>query len=137
MLDDALYQAYRATDYRVHAPSPFTLRIGARSVDCDALLSARGTDGAAFLTAWNPFSQPVPDAENRAAQARLAADLDMVCTTIFPGEGKGEIGDWPPEPSLFALGITEADATRLARAYRQNAYVWIARGQPARLVICV
>lgn len=136
-MDDALYQAYRATDYRVHAPSPFTLRIGAQSADCDALLATHGLTSAAFLTAWNPFSQPLPDAENRAAQARLAADLDMVSTAIFPGEGKGEIGDWPPEPSLFALGITDTDATRLAQAYRQNAYLWIAQGQPARLVICV
>lgn len=137
MLDDALYQAYRATNYRVDAPSPFTLRVGAQSAECDALLAAHGVTSAAFLTAWNPFSQPLTDAENRAAQARLAADLDMVSTAIFPSEGKGEVGDWPPEPSLFALGITETDGTRLAQVYQQNAYLWIAQGQPARLVICV
>ncbi len=137
MLDDALHQAYRATDYIVHATSHFTLRIDDPSAACDALLAAYGADGAAFLTAWNPFSQSLPDAVNHAAQARLAADLTPVSTAILTGEGKGRIGNWPPEPSLFAIGITEADATRLAQACRQNAYVWIARGQPARLVICV
>ena len=136
-MEDALHRAYRATDYTVQAPTSFTLHIGETSAACDGLLAAHGAEGAAFLTAWNPFSQPLPDAENRAAQARLAVDLDMVSTAIFPGEGKGEAGDWPPEPSLFALGITEADATRLAQAYRQNAYVWIAQGQSPRLVICV
>jgi hypothetical protein len=137
LLDDTLYQAYRATNYHVHAPSPFTLRIGASNSACDALLAAQGAEGAAFLTAWNPFSQPLPDADNILAQARLAADLDILCTAILPGEGTGEIGDWPPEPSLFAVGISQADATYLARKYRQNAFVWITRGQPAQLVICV
>ncbi len=137
MLDDALYQAYRATDYAVQAPSSFTLHIGETSAACDALLVAHEAEGAAFLTAWNPFSQPMSDADNAAAQARLAADMEFVSTAIFSGEGKGQIGDWPPEPSLFALGITEADATRLAQKYLQNAFVWITRGQPARLVTCV
>lgn len=129
--------AYRATDYTVSGPVPFTLRIDEGSAACDALLAAHGAEGAAFLTAWNPFSQPRPDAENRLAQARLEADLGLVSVAIVPGVGKGWTGDWPPEPSLFAVGITESDATRLAQSHRQNAYVWIARGQPARLVVCV
>jgi hypothetical protein len=136
-LDDALIKAYRATDYNVHAPAPFTLRIDQASAACDAVLASHGAEGAAFLTAWNPFSKQLPLADNTAAQARLAADLDMVSTAILPGDGRGQIGNWPPEPSLFALGIPQADATRLAKAYHQNAYVWITRGQPAQLIVCV
>lgn len=75
--------------------------------------------------------------DNALAQARLAADLEIVSTAIFSGHGKGKTDDWSPEPGLLALGISEAEATQLAKTYRQNAYVRVSRGQPARLVICV
>lgn len=100
-------------------------------------MAAHQVETGAFITAWNPFSQPLPRTENDAAQARLAADLARISAAVLPGEGVGLAGDWPPEPSLLALGLGRAEATAIARDYRQNAYVWITRGQPAELVICV
>ena len=136
LLDEQLVQAYRATDYQVHATEPFALRIGSTSAACDALLDTHGVTTAAYMTAWNPYSKPLPDAANADAQAKLAAELSYVSVSVLSGEGVGETGDWPPEPSLFALGISRESATSLAQKYHQNAFVWIERGNAAELVLC-
>ena len=52
----------------------------------------------------------------------------------FQGEGRADDGDWPPEPSLLVLGISEADAVSLARELEQHAIVSGSRGGEARLV---
>jgi hypothetical protein len=136
-LDEQLLHAYRNTDYRVRAHTPFSLRIGEHSAVCDELMAAHGVQTAAFITAWNPLSQSLNQAENDAAQSRLAADLATLTPVVLQGEGEGLAKDWPPEPSLFALGLSRAEATALAQKNRQNAYVWVTRGRPAELVICV
>lgn len=136
LLDDQLVHAYRATDYRVHATEAFALRIGRTCAACDALLDTHGVTTAAYLTAWNPYSKPLSDAANAGAQAKLAAELTDVSVSVLSGEGVGETGDWPPEPSLFALGISRVSATSLAQKYQQNAFVWIERGNAAELVLC-
>lgn len=136
LLDDQLIQAYRATNYRVHATEPFALRIGRTCAACDALLDTHGVTTAAYLTAWNPYSKAVSDAANAAGQAKLIEELNDVSTAVLSGEGSGETGDWPPEPSLFAMGISREIATILAQKYQQNAFVWIERGKAAELVIC-
>ena len=135
-MDEQLVQAYRATDYRVHATEPFALRIGSTCAACDALLDTHSVTTAAYLTAWNPYSKALSDAANAGAQAKLAAELTDVSVSVLSGEGVGETGDWPPEPSLFALGISRENATCLAQKYQQNAFVWIERGNAAELVLC-
>lgn len=135
-MDDQLIQAYRATSYRVHATEPFALRIGKTCAACDALLDTHGVTTAAYLTAWNPYSKVVSDAANADAQTKLTAELTDVSVSVLSGEGVGDTGDWPPEPSLFALGISREAATSLAQKYHQNAFVWIERGNTAELVLC-
>ena len=135
-MDDDLIHAYRATDYRVYGSPPFKLRVGAASTECDALMLAQGVISAAYLTAWNPHSSLVSEVENIAAQDRLRQELSTAGFAALDGEGVGHTGDWPPEPSLLVLGIPRNEATRLARKYRQNAFLWIARGQATELVLC-
>ncbi|MCV2893721.1 DUF3293 domain-containing protein [Lentibacter sp. XHP0401] len=135
-MDEAIIQAYRATDYQVHAAKPFTLRIGEFCAACDALMDAYKVATAAYLTAWNPFSQPLTDLENARAQEVLGAKLAAESIVVLSGEGVGRIGHWPPEPSLFALGISRDKAVSLAQKYQQNAFVWIERGKVAELVLC-
>lgn len=136
MLDEQLIRAYRATDYRVYATEPFALRIGRTCAACDALLDTHGVTTAAYLTAWNPYSKPLSDVANADAQAKLAAELADVSVSVLSGEGVGETGDWPSEPSLFALGISRESATSLAQKYHQNAFVWVERRNAAELVLC-
>jgi hypothetical protein len=136
-LDERIIQAYRATDYRVHAAEPFTLRIDETCVECDALMEALQAATAAYLTAWNPYSQQRLSAENTRAQEELSAELAVESIAVLAGEGVGRIGAWPPEPSVFALGVSRDKAVSLAQKYQQNAFVWIERGTAAELVLTI
>ncbi|KGM33054.1 hypothetical protein P409_17950 [Inquilinus limosus MP06] len=52
----------------------------------------------------------------------------------MPHTGAGQDGAWPPEQGLLVLGLPVAEFTVLAEEFGQNAIVWFAPGQPARLV---
>jgi hypothetical protein len=134
-MDPDLIAAYRATDYRIDASPPVVARIGDASAPVDALLRAQGVTTAVFITAFNPVSRPTDAAENARAQARLLAVLNAGGHAFLPGLGIGRVGDWPPEPSVLALGVTRAEAEALGRAYRQNAVVWIEAGRAPELLL--
>ena len=53
---------------------------------------------------------------------------------FYHGEGKGDDGAWPAEPSLLILGVGEDEAAALARRFGQAAFVYGDRGAAARLV---
>lgn len=136
LLDAQLIQAYRTTDYMVHATEPFTLRVEETCTECDALMDAHKVATAAYITAWNPYSEQLSAAANASAQENLAAELAVEGIAVLRGEGVGRTGDWPPEPSLFSLGISRSRAVSLAKKYQQNAFIWIERGKAAELVLC-
>jgi len=125
----ALERAYRATTYRA---GPLRLRVGERSAALDAMLAERGADEWAYLTAWNPGSQPCPEAENRAAQGRLLERLAAWPT--LAGESRGDDASWPAEPSVLVLGIGRGEAMALAREFGQAAILAGRRSGAAELV---
>jgi hypothetical protein len=49
----------------------------------------------------------------------------------FTGSGRG---DWPPEPSLLVMGISEAQAREIGAAFDQKAVVVGHCGEPVRRV---
>lgn len=131
-----LQAAYEATTYRV-ATGPrggFAIRVGARSEDADSLLAAAGAESWAFITAANPRSVPLADAENAARMARLEEIVVRRGLVHHRGAGVGAEAGWPPEPSLLVLGLSEAEAVALARQFDQLAILVGRRGAPARLV---
>jgi hypothetical protein len=134
-MDPDLIAAYRDTDYRIDASPPVVARIGEASAPLDALLRAHAVTSAAFITAFNPFSGATDAAENARAQARLIATLAANGRPTLPGLGIGRVGDWPPEPSILAFGVTHAEAEALGRACRQNAVVWIEAGRAPELLL--
>ncbi len=135
-MDEMLLKAYRETDYRVAGNgADFVIRIGEHSPGLNALLVAQGLKAAAFLTAWNPFSEATDTEKNEQAQVSLETDVARLGLVALPGEGVGRDGNWPPEPSSLIMGITRDQADFLARKYRQNAWVWIESGRAAELVI--
>ena len=134
-LEEQLIQAYRSTDYRIAGKVQFSLRIDEPCVECDAEMDAHDSTTAAFLTAWNPYSQVADRDQNIAAQEQLVQDLETVSLSILSGEGVDPTGAWPTEPSLLAIGITRDQAVRLAGKYQQNAFVWLKRGHPAEIIL--
>ena len=123
-----LLVAYRAANYAVFGPDgrEFVLRIATVSRELVRHMLAAGNSSAAYLTAFNPYSEPRARDENLASQMELEEELSSLNLMMLRGEGRDASGEWPPEPSVLALGISCHDADRLARQFQQNAYVWVA-----------
>lgn len=130
-----LLRAYNETDYRVLAEPPFTLRIDEPSTALARVHASHGVDRSAFITAFNPFSEPQDDASNAMHQAQLMAQLRARGFSYIEGVGAHPSGNWHGEDSVLVLGITLEDARALGVLLRQNAIVWAGRDAVPRLVL--
>jgi hypothetical protein len=129
-----LAAAYLATTYVVDTPAgPLPLRIGQRHPDLDRLLAEHGVTSWAFITACNPGSTRLSDADNQARQRQLDEAVRRLGKVSLPGRGVGDDGSWPPEESVLVLGLDEAEAGAVGRLFGQTAIVCGTAGTPARL----
>jgi hypothetical protein len=128
--------AYAETDFIVDTSPPLVLRVGQQDAAVAQWLAATGARGAAFVTAWNPFSRPMPMAWNVAAAERLEARVAGIGLRAITGRGVARRGDWPAEESLLIPGIDRAGAVRLGRDFGQNAILWLETGAAPVLVDC-
>jgi hypothetical protein len=117
--------AYARTAYEAGG---VVARIGRRSAAMDALLRARGVRSAAFVTAWNPWSRPMP----RGWNDRMLARLRQAAAGRVLAEGWGRGNGWA-ERHLLVAGAPRRIAA-LARRFRQHAVVAVAPARPARIV---
>jgi len=130
-----LITAYRETEYRVMADRPFVIRIDEPCAELLALYKASKLACAAFLTAYNPFSQTVSEVENTERQAELAKELRRRSLTFLEGIGEHPSGDWPGEASFLVLGLSLEAAKSLGQRYEQNAIVWCGADAVPKLVL--
>jgi hypothetical protein len=131
----ALAAAYRATAYRFGLDGEtIELRVGASNAALDRWLAAHGFAEWAWLTAVNPGSRQLPEAENRKSMNALAQQLAAEGLLYVAGAAVADRGDWPDEASFFVPGIEAQKAGQLARAYGQNAFLYGKRGLPACLL---
>jgi hypothetical protein len=132
----SLVEAYRGTEFRVADRGwVFTLCVDQPSPVLVACHEAFGVARSAYLTAWNPRSEPQTREVNEAAQAQLEAELTAMGLPFLHGEGVDPSGEWPGEASVLVLGIREEEAVRLGRRHGQNAIVVAGRDALARLVM--
>jgi hypothetical protein len=132
-----LHTAYLRTTYWVEArPAPIALRVGERSRALDRVLAQHRGRQWAFVTAWNPQSQPVASWRNVARDAQLRHRLARAGYRWLPALGEGDDPDWTPEPSVLVLGMSAPDAARLGRRFGQNAVVIGKLGGRATLLWC-
>src|SRR5215203_2556843 len=129
----ALWDAYRHTTYVVALEDPIPIRIGWNPRRLRRLLKAHNVSTWAFITAWNPGSVALPDAENARRNEALAGDLRR--WTVVAGQGVGDDGT-PPEGSYLVLGIGREAAVAAARRYGQLAIVCGTLQTGAELVPC-
>ena len=100
-----LVEAYRRTDFRVADRGwSFVLRIDEASSALAACHEAFGVTRSAYLTAWNPRSEPTSIEVNQAAQLRLEAELTVAGFPWLRGEGVDPSGEWPGEPERAGDG---------------------------------
>jgi len=132
-IDPALLQAYRETDYMVHAQPHFVLHIDQPSAALAAYFQHRGINAGCVMTAWNPYSQPLSNAENQARQARLEQALQQAGWQWVRAVGSHPRNAWPPEVGCFVEGMGEAAAGEWGRTCEQNAVVWCGADAISRL----
>ncbi|WP_207479861.1 DUF3293 domain-containing protein [Arenibaculum pallidiluteum] len=134
-MDQDLLRAYRATAYLAFPPggAPVEARLDRASPALDALLAARGALSGVFVTAWNPMSRLRPEAENRAAHARLEVAVAALRLPALPHAGRADDGGWAEE-GLLVLGLDPGGARDLAGRFAQRAVVLCLPGLPAALL---
>jgi len=119
-------RAYREAIYIVNeGDDAIALKVGEASHALVALMHVHKVTTAAIITAYNPFSEIQPLAENERMQAALVAALQPKSTACFDAIGSDPEDKWEPEASTLALGISLVDAERLADQFGQNAFIWI------------
>ena len=135
-VDPELISRYEAAVYRVwDADELITFRIDKPNPDLDKLLDTHNTRMAAFITAHNPGSRVLSAADNDLAHEQLIVELRDCGLCWQAGVGVDPTGEWKPETSVMVFGIDRTTSTALAGQFRQNAYVWIQRGEPPLLVL--
>lgn len=131
-----LIEAYKRTQYLVHTKDGIlALRVGQPSEELADLIHAAQAVGGAFITAENPFSQPLTADENKVRQGCLREDLAGFGALVVDGAGQGEDPDWPAEASYAAIGISREQACELGRKYQQNAIVWFDDSGTPELIV--
>ncbi len=123
-LTEDLLDAYKATEYIVDDDPPLVLKIGEQNDGIRVLHLSFNVETSAFITAWNPGSNPLPLDENYDRQANLLADVEIMRLNYFVGRSEDPNGKWS-EDSYLLLGINQEQADALAIKYGQSAYVWI------------
>jgi len=131
-----LITAYRATHYCITAvEEPFIMRVDEHSEDLARCHLTHRVTTSAFLTAFNPYSQQTPEADNESAQQRLLERLRERGYACLDGLGVDPTGDWPAEPSLLVLGIPWVEAHAIGAEFAQNGLVWADADAVPRLVL--
>ena len=130
----SLRDHYLRTTYRVTGVTPpIDIRIGELSPALDALLEKHAARAWAFITAWNPGSKKLDDAENRRRQQQLEADVKQGGYVFYRGAGVPDEKDWQAEDSLLVLGVDRVEVVQLGKKYEQVAVVLGSRGRVAEL----
>lgn len=135
LLPAGLINAYRETRYHVFTEPPIALAIDGFNGDVLALHRRFDVDCSAFVTACNPFSNAVSDAENQTLMQQLETELREARYRYVPGEGRHPSNAWPAEPSYLALGMAQQEAATIGRRFSQNAVVWTGCDGIPRLIL--
>jgi hypothetical protein len=133
----ALIAAYRQTRFRCELPDgPVELQVDRPDLLLDRQMRAASAASAAIVTAFNPQSLRCAEADNRIAHRLLLAAVDATGWQYFGSAAIDPTGTWPVEEGLLVFGIGREEAVLLARAFRQNAIVFIGADTVPRLVMC-
>lgn len=133
----ALIEVYRQTKYVIEdGEISFTIRLVEQNPGLDRFLADSAHGSWAFLTAYNPLSQPLSENENSSRQIELKTYLNELRLTYLNGSGIGDDPSWEPEPSLFILDIGRHLAIETARHFDQNAILWGEAGSIPELIWC-
>jgi hypothetical protein len=130
-----LISAYESTNFHVNSEPTFILNVGKVSQELKELFKKNGVDSAAFITAWNPYSDSLSDAANDARNDPLKNELNLRSLKFIEGFGQDPLGQWAGENSFLVLGISLETSKKLGIQFEQNAIVWSDKDALPQLVL--
>ena len=133
-LDQQLIEAYKATTYEVKRLG-LALRIGVKNRPLEEFLIDNNEFSFAFVSAYNPFSQPLSEMENKARHQQLIIWLKSKGWRYASGYGIPDETNWLPEKSVLILGISRKKAIALGNELEQNAVIFGILGNAPELVL--
>jgi hypothetical protein len=127
-----LIEAYKNTKYIVFDLN-LTIVLDKSNLEINELLVKHNTKEWAFITAYNPYSRALTNEENRIRHNKL---IEMTKNYVtFEGHGVGEDPTWEPELSLFIIGISKVEASKVGKKFEQNAIVYGKLNNSPELII--
>ena len=124
MINPDLLKSYKLANYHVDALPSFILKIDMHSPELESIYKTSHKHTAAFITAFNPFSQELSTQENKDRNHKLEELIQSLDFDYIHGEGKCGDGDWDGEKSFLIFGISEKQASEIGKEFEQNAIVW-------------
>lgn len=134
-IDPGTVQAYLETEYRVSGDSPAILRVGITCPELAVLHSAHGANCSAFITAYNPYSRALGEADNKAFQAKLTREFQRGGLHFIDGLGQHPSNQWPGEPSFLVFNLALDSAKALGVRFEQNALIWSGADAVPQLIL--
>ena len=124
MITSSLLESYKSADYHVYTTPSFILKIGMHSTELEIIYKKSNTHTAAFVTAFNPFSQELSNQDNKVRNNKLEKLIQSHHFDYIHGEGKCGDGEWDGEESFLIFGINKNQASEIGKEFEQNAIVW-------------
>lgn len=134
-ITQSLLDSYYAAEYHVDIVPPFMLKIDVFSHPLQQLLENSNQQYAAFITAYNPGSQALPDEVNKERNKKLEALVRTMGYSYIHGVGKCAEDHWAGESSLLIMGMDKDTASSIGMQFGQNAIVWCASDAVPQLVL--
>jgi len=123
-IPDSLLAAYSETHYHVYTTPEITLCPDVHSAELANLHQHYSVNSSAIITAWNPYSKQLNNADNARRQSQLIETLSETGLQTIGAFGKHPTGDWPGEESIFILGISLPDVSSIGYEFEQNAVIF-------------
>lgn len=121
-LAPSLIQAYLTTHYRLQALDWF-LRVGHPQPALAPFYQRHAVQCATYLTACNPFSEPLPAAANQQRMVQLRLALQRAGWAWTDGYGQDPLHTWPAEDSVLIWGMDRSTAQAWGQQWAQNAII--------------
>lgn len=118
-----LLDSYTAANYHVYAVPSFILKIDILSKELRKLLIELNVKFAAFITAFNPYSQELSLKENRLRNKKLEGKIQSLDLYYIKGDGRCGDSDEVGEESFLVFGLSKKQAINLGMESQQNAIV--------------
>ncbi|MCB0108805.1 MAG: DUF3293 domain-containing protein [Caldilineaceae bacterium] len=86
------------------------------------------------MSACNPYSQLLAEEENLKRHRLLRNVLEMHNCRYFEGSGVADVGEWPRERGLLAVGLPLQQALLVGQVFQQNAIMFCSVGDTAHVL---